>query len=176
MSLKALFLVENDFEDLELFYPLYRLQEEGVKVRIASSSKESRTGKHGYAVTPDLTYGEVRVEDFDILVLPGGRSPERVRIHERAVEIVKEFYKSGKMIFAICHGPQLLISAGLIKGTKVTGWIGIRDDLKACGGIYEDREVVRDKNIITSRMPSDLPFFCKEMIKEIREIKEFHNG
>ncbi|MBO8183403.1 MAG: type 1 glutamine amidotransferase [Archaeoglobus sp.] len=163
--LKALFLLENDFEDLEFFYPYYRLKEEGIEVVVASSDRETKIGKHGYTITPDLIYSEVIPEEYAALVIPGGKSPERVRVNEEAVEIVRKF--ADKVIAAICHGPQLLISAGLVEGRKLTSWIGIRDDVKAAGGIYEDREVVIDGKIITSRMPDDLPAFCREILKKL---------
>ncbi len=164
--LKVLFLLENDFEDLEFFYPFYRLEEESIEVLVASSDRETKTGKHGYTVNPDLTYLEVIPEEFSALIVPGGRSPERVRINEEAVKIVREF--SDRIIAAICHGPQLLVSAGLVKGLRLTAWIGIRDDLIAAGGVYEDKEVVVDGNIITSRMPDDLPVFCREIIEKLK--------
>uniref|UniRef100_A0A7C2S5L3 Type 1 glutamine amidotransferase n=1 Tax=Archaeoglobus fulgidus TaxID=2234 RepID=A0A7C2S5L3_ARCFL len=163
--MKVLILVENDFEDLELFYPLYRLREEGYVVEVASSSLDVRVGKKGYQVKPDLKYDDVVVEDYDALVIPGGKAPERIRINEKAVEIVRRFLELGKPVAAICHGPQLLISAGIVRGRRMTSWIGIRDDLIAAGAEYVDAEVVVDGNIITSRMPDDLPAFCRELIK-----------
>ena len=163
--LKALFLLEDDFEDLEFFYPFYRLKEEGIEVVVASSNREPKTGKHGYSVTPDITYSEVIPEEYAALIIPGGRSPEKVRIDEDAVDIVRKF--EDKVIAAICHGPQLLISAGIVKGRRLTSWIGIRDDIKAAGGIYEDQEVVIDGKLITSRMPDDLPVFCREILRKL---------
>lgn len=166
--MKVLILVENDFEDLELFYPLYRLREEGYGVDVASSSLDVRVGKRSYQVLPDLTYEDVRAEEYAALVVPGGKSPERVRINEKAVEIVRRFLELEKPVAAICHGPQLLISAGAVKGRRMTSWIGIRDDLIAAGANYVDAEVVVDGNIITSRMPDDLPAFCRELIKMLK--------
>jgi protease I len=133
--MKVLILVENEFEDLELFYPFYRMREEGIDVEIASSSLDVRVGKKGYAAKPDLTYEDVKVEEYAALILPGGKSPERVRVNERAVEIVKKFLKLEKPVAAICHGPQLLISA---------------------------------MAVITSRMPDDLPHFCRELVKMLK--------
>ncbi len=105
--MKVLILAENDFEDVELLYPLYRLREEGFNVEVASSSLDIRVGKKGYQVKPDLMYEDVKVEGYAGLIIPGGKSPERVRINEKAVEIVKRFLELGKPIAAICHGPQL---------------------------------------------------------------------
>ncbi len=166
--MKVLILVENEFEDLELFYPFYRMREEGIDVEIASSSLDVRVGKKGYAAKPDLTYEDVKVEEYAALILPGGKSPERVRVNERAVEIVKKFLKLEKPVAAICHGPQLLISAMAVKGRRMTSWIGIRDDLIASGALYEDKPVVVDGNVITSRMPDDLPHFCRELVKMLK--------
>jgi protease I len=166
--MRVLVLIENDFEDLELFYPLYRLKEEGFEVFVASSDKNEKTGKKGYTIKPDLTFDEVNSAEYAALILPGGKSPERVRVNEMAVEIVKEFLRLKKPIAAICHGPQLLISANAVNGRRMTSWVGIRDDLKAAGAIYEDKEVVVDENIITSRMPSDLPAFCRELVKSLK--------
>jgi protease I len=166
---KILFLLEDEFEDLEFFYPFYRLIEEGHSAEVASSSTSEKKGKHGYYVKPDRNYTGVDAAKYDTLVIPGGRSPERVRVNSQAVNIVKSFLESGKVVAAICHGPQLLISAGIVKGRRMTSWIGIRDDIIAAGGIYEDAEVVVDDNIITSRMPDDLPAFCREILKKLRQ-------
>jgi len=166
--MKVLVLTENDFEDLELFYPLYRLREEGYVVDVASSSLNVRVGKKGYQIKPDLKYEDVRAEDYAALVIPGGKAPERIRINEKAVEIVRRFLELGKPVAAICHGPQLLISARAVKDRRMTSWIGIRDDLIAAGAEYVDAEVVVDGNIITSRMPNDLPAFCRELIKMLK--------
>ena len=170
---RVLFLLEDDFEDLEFFYPYYRLLEEGHSPHVASSTTAERKGKHGYLIRSDVSYAEVDVSEYHMLVIPGGRSPERVRIHQEAVRIVKEFLESKKPVAAICHGPQLLISAGAVKGRRMTCWIGIRDDIIAAGGIYEDAEVVVDEGgdagkIITSRKPDDLPAFCREILKSLK--------
>ncbi|RLI86628.1 MAG: peptidase [Archaeoglobales archaeon] len=168
MAPKVLFLIEDGFEDLELFYPMYRLMEEGFEVVIASSSPNEKVGKYGYRIKPHKTFDDVKPEEYSALVIPGGKSPERVRINEKAVSITKHFVNENKVIAAICHGPQLLISAGAVKDKKLTCWIGIRDDVMAAGGIYEDRVVVVDGNLITSRMPSDLPAFCRELVEKLR--------
>ncbi len=164
----VLFLLEDEFEDLEFFYPYYRLMEEGYSVSVASSTTAEKRGKHGYFITPDMSYADVDTSGYDALVIPGGRSPERVRLHHEAIKIVREFVESDRPVAAICHGPQLLISAQAVKGRRITCWIGIRDDIVAAGGMYEDAEVVVDGNIITSRMPDDLPAFCREILKKLR--------
>ena len=162
-----LILTGEGFEDLELFYPLHRLMEEGFKVSVASN-KKSLVGKHGYSINVDLLLEEVNPENFDALVLPGGKGPERIRIYEKAVEIVKHFFEKGKPVAAICHGPQLLISAGVLKGRKLTSYIGIRDDVKVAGGLWEDKEVVVDGNLVTSRHPGDLYAWMREFVKFLK--------
>ncbi|MDP8024111.1 MAG: type 1 glutamine amidotransferase domain-containing protein [Nitrososphaeria archaeon] len=166
--MKALILTENEAEDIEVLYPYYRLQEEGIEVHVASTKKGQVTFKHGYWLNADLAFEDVNPDEYDILILPGGRGPERVRLNKAALEIVKKFSEKSKPIAAICHGPQILISANLVKGRKLTSWHGIRDDVIAAGGIYEDRPVVKDGNLITSRQPSDLPFWLSELVKMIK--------
>lgn len=170
-SVRFLFLVEDDFEDLELFYPLYRLREEGYVAVVASSSQREIVGKKGYSIRADVRYADVDTDKFDALVIPGGKSPERVRVHGDAVKIVRSFVEKEKVIAAICHGPQVLISAGVVKGKRMTSWIGIRDDLIAAGAIYDDAEVVVDRGIITSRKPDDLPAFCRELLRVVKSVE-----
>ncbi|MHA1238819.1 MAG: type 1 glutamine amidotransferase domain-containing protein [Candidatus Odinarchaeia archaeon] len=167
--MKALILVANDFEDLECFYPYYRLREEGFDVKIAAPTKDKVTGKHGYTLYPDLTIDEIIPSEYDILILPGGKAPERVRLKENALKTAKHFFEANKPVGAICHGIQTLISANLVKGKTATCWIGIRDDLIAAGAIYQDREVVIDGNLVTSRQPSDLPSFMKALLSLVKK-------
>jgi len=163
--MKALIISADNFEDTELLYPLYRLTEEGFQVDLVSFNKEKIKGKHGYTVTPNLTLDEVRPEEYELLILPGGKAPEALRKDERVLRIVKAFYEAGKIIGAICHGPQILISAGLLKGKRGTSYKSVAKELQEAGALYEDKEVVVDGNIVTSRMPSDLPFFMKTILK-----------
>ncbi len=156
-------LSADNFEDLELFYPLNRLKEEGIDVKVASIKKGTITGEYGYSANVDLTFNEVKPEDFDMLVLPGGKAPEKVRLEEKALEIARYFFRENKPVGAICHGVQTLISAGLMKGRKATCYIGIRDDLKSAGAHYEDKEVVIDGNLVTSRNPHNLHAFGREI-------------
>jgi len=162
---KILIITYNDVEDVELLYPYFRLIEEGYEVHVASKSKGFIKGKHGYEIKVDITFDEVNPEEYIGLVIPGGRAPEKIRIIPRVIEIVKSFLRRNKPIAAICHGPQLLISANAVKGRRITSYIGIRDDVIAAGGIYEDKEVVVDGNIVTSRHPPDLPAFMREFLK-----------
>jgi protease I len=167
MQLKAVIISADNFEDVELFYPLHRLKEEGIAVEVASMKEGSITGKHGYPIHVDLTLAEVKPEEFDMLVLPGGRAPERVRLEEKALEIARYFFDKNKPVGAICHGVQVLISAGVIRGRKATCFIGIRDDLKSAGAQYEDKEVVVDGNLVTSRNPDDLYAFGRELVRKL---------
>lgn len=174
MSKKALIIVGPEFEDIELLYPLYRLREEGLEVDVTThpSFGEVVEGKHGYKVRVTKSLEEVRIEDYELLVLPGGRGPERIRVYSEIVDLVVKFLESKKKIAAICHGPQLLISAevkkkGLISGRKMTCVPTIKDDLVAVGALWEDKPVVVDDNLITSRVPPDIPAWMREVIKAL---------
>jgi len=168
--MKALFISADMFEDTELLVPYYRFLEEGIKVDIGSMKKASIKGKHGYDIEVTKTLAEIRPDDYDILVLPGGKAPESVRKEKKAVEIAQDFFMRGKPVAAICHGPQTLITAGLLKGRHATCYRTVTDELKKAGAIYEDKEVVVDGNLITSRQPSDLPAFMRETMKMIRDL------
>ncbi|MFN3396387.1 MAG: type 1 glutamine amidotransferase domain-containing protein [Thermodesulfovibrionales bacterium] len=166
--MKALIISADNFEDSELLVPYYRLKEEGIDVDIASVGKGKIKGKHGYEVEANMSLKEVKPEDYDILILPGGKAPEAIRKEKKALDIARHFFERNKLVAAICHGPQTLISAGLVKGRHATCYRTVAEELKASGAIYEDKEVVVDGNLITSRQPSDLPAFLREVIKKIR--------
>ncbi len=167
--MKALFISSDRYEDSELLVPYYRFLEEGIEVDIASMKKGPIKGKHGYEVDVTRTLAQVSPDDYDILVLPGGKAPEAVRKEPKAVEIARDIFMKGKPVAAICHGPQTLITAGLLKGRRATCYRTVVDELKAAGAIYEDKEVVVDGNLVTSRQPSDLPAFMRETMKLIRK-------
>ncbi len=167
--MKALFISADGYEDLELFVPYYRFLEEGIPVDIASMKKGAIKGKHGYEINVTKTLAEVIPDDYDILVLPGGKAPETVRKEQKALSIAQYFFKERRPVAAICHGPQTLITAGLLKGRRATCYRTVADELKASGALYEDTEVVVDGNLVTSRQPSDLPAFMRETMKMIRE-------
>ena len=165
---KILILVDEGVEDSEFIYPYYRFQEEGYKVVIAASKAgETYIGKHGVPIKSEVSADDVNVDEYDALIIPGGRAPDRMRIDKNMVKIVKEAYDKGKVIAAICHGPQMLIEADILRGKKATCWKSVATDLKNAGATYMDKPVVVDGNIITSRMPADLPTFCHETIKLI---------
>jgi protease I len=170
--MKALFLSADTYEDSELLVPYYRLLEEGIKVDVASMKKQPIKGKHGYEVEVSKTFAEIRPEDYDILVLPGGKAPAAVRQEPKAVEIVQDFFRKDKPVAAICHGPQTLITAGLLKGRHATCYRTVADELKASGAIYEDKEVVVDGNLVASRQPSDLPAFMRETMRLIHSVTQ----
>ncbi len=162
-------LVEKDFEEAELVEPMRALQDSGARVVIVGSrSKESYKGKKGTAeVTAETTADKVKVEDFDAVVVPGGYAPDKMRLHQPMIDLVRKAYEQGKVIAAVCHGPQLLISADIVRGHRVTSWPSVAVDLKNAGATWVDEPVVRDGNIITSRKPADLPKFNKTIIEAL---------
>ena len=165
--MKALIVSADNFEDSELLVPYYRLKEGGVEVAVASLSRRAIKGKHGYEVAVDKTLDEVNPDDYAILVLPGGAAPALVRKEPKALEIARNFFARSKPVAAICHGPQILISAGLVRGRRATCYKSVADELKEAGALYEDREVIVDANLITSREPADLPAFMRETMKQL---------
>jgi protease I len=165
--MKALIISADNFEDSELLVPYYRLKESGVEVTVAALSRGNITGKHGYEVEVDKTLDEVNPDDYTLLVLPGGKAPAEVREEPKALEIARSFFDRNKPVAAICHGPQILISAGLLRGRHATCYKSVADELKEAGALYEDQEVVVDANLVTSRQPADLPAFMRETMKQI---------
>ena len=165
--MKALIISADNFEDSELLVPYYRLKELGVEVTVASLTRGNITGKHGYEVEVDKTFDEVNPDDYTLLVLPGGKAPVVVRKESKALEIARSFFDRNKPVAAICHGPQILISAGLLRGRHATCYKSVADELKEAGALYEDREVVVDANLVTSRQPADLPAFMRETMKQL---------
>jgi len=158
-------LAEDNYQDLELWYPLLRLREEGAEVKvIGTGSAETYTSKHGYPVTVDAVADEVEAANFDAVIVPGGYAPDLLRRYEAVLKLVREAHQQGKVTAAICHAAWVLISAGILKGRQVTCVSAIKDDVTNAGATYLDQEVVQDGNIITSRMPADLPAFCRTII------------
>ena len=163
--MKALIVSADNFEDSELLVPYYRLKEAGIVVEVASPQPGSIRGKHGYEVAVDKTLAQVEPDSYDILILPGGKAPETVRKEQKAQEIAKRFFTRNKPVAAICHGPQTLISAGLLKGRRATCYRSVAGEMRDAGALYEDSEVVVDGNLVTSRQPADLPAFMRETMK-----------
>lgn len=169
MNMRALIISADDFEDMELFVPYYRLKEEGMEVDIASMNEGKIRGKHGYEITVDKTLAAVKSDQYDILVLPGGKAPAAVRKEKRAIEIAQYFFDKKKPVAAICHGPQILITAGVLKGRHATCYKSVAVEMKAAGALYEDKEVVVDGNLVSSRQPSDLPAFMRETMRMLKK-------
>ncbi len=165
-----LILIGNGFEDSEFLYPYYRLQEAGYKVDVVGSDANTTyTGKHGVPFKADLSPEQVNVDEYEAVMIPGGRAPDIMRLDKGLVKIVKTAHEKNKVIAAICHGPQMLIEADILHGKKATCWYSVATDLKNAGAIYADAPVVVDGDLVTSRFPQDLPQFCQEIIKLLRK-------
>jgi protease I len=156
-------LAEEDFEDSELIEPLNAMKNADARVVIVGSgSKEVYQGKRGRVkVNVDVTADKARAEDFDAIIIPGGYAPDKMRLHQPMVDLVRKAHDLGKIVAAVCHGPQLLISADIVRGRRVTSWPSVAVDLKNAGAEWVDEPVVQDGNLITSRKPADLPRFNK---------------
>ena len=162
---KILMFVDDQYEDLELWYPKIRLNELGVEVIVAGAAKgKIYSGKHGYPCSADAAFDGIKAEDFDGLVIPGGFAPDKLRRIPKVLQLTSQIHKDGKLIAHICHAGWIPISAGIIKGFKCTSTPGIKDDLINAGAIWVNEPVVVDRNMISSRGPKDLPQFCKEII------------
>ena len=157
-------LAENEYEDLELLYPLYRLREEGAEVVVVGSAPGEFKSKHGYPVKATLSGDGADASRFDAVVVPGGFAPDRLRRYPGVLKLVKDANDQGKVVAAICHAGWVLASAGVLKGKTVTSTPAIKDDMVNAGANWVDEEVVVDGNMITSRRPDDLPAFCKAII------------
>ncbi len=165
-------LAEDLYQELELWYPVLRLREAGAEVVIVGTgSSDTYTGKHGYPVNVDTSASDVRPEDFDALVIPGGYAPDRLRRYPAVNALAREVFHQGKIVAAICHGAWVLVSADVLRGRTATCFSGIKDDVINAGAHYVDREVVRDGNLITSREPDDLPAFLKEIVAGLERQK-----
>jgi len=162
-------LVEEDFEDSELMEPLRAIKEVGARVvLVGSGSKKSYHGKRGKAeITPDTTADKIVVEEIDAVIVPGGYAPDKMRLHQSMIDLVKKAFAAGKIVAAICHGPQLLISADIVRGRRLTSWPSVAVDLRNAGANWVDEPLVKDGNLITSRKPADLPRFNKAIIESL---------
>ncbi|ABY92667.1 type 1 glutamine amidotransferase domain-containing protein [Thermoanaerobacter sp. CM-CNRG TB177] len=166
---KIAILIENMYEEPELLYPYYRLKEEGYEVHLIGPEKDKvYTGKHGYPMKSTHASKDVKAEDYDAVIIPGGYSPDHMRRCNDTINFVKEMDKLQKTIAAICHGPWIMASACNLKGKKVTSFFSIKDDLINAGAQYVDEEVVVDGNLITSRTPNDLVAFVKAIIETVK--------
>lgn len=166
-QVRALIVTADGFEDSEVAVPLARLCEEGAEVGIASTRRGRLRGKRGMEIEADLALDEVRPERYDLLLLPGGTAPAAVRTEPSALALVRAFMAANKPVAAICHGPQILVSAGVLQGRRATCYSAVAAELLAAGAYYEDREVIVDGNLVTARRPADLPAFMREILKLI---------
>jgi len=163
-------LAEDYYQELELWYPVLRLREAGAEVVVVGTgSADTYTGKYGYPVTVDTTADKVQASDFDAIVVPGGYAPDRLRRYPAVTSLVREIFNQGKVVASICHGAWVPISAGIMRGRKATCFSGIKDDVTNAGATYLDQEVVQDGNLITSRVPEDLPAFCRTIISALKD-------
>ena len=162
---KVIILVEEMYNDLEFWYPYYRLKEAGVQVVVVGSARvDQYLGKSGIPCTPVAVADEVSATDFDGIIIPGGYAPDHMRRHPSMVKLVKDLFEAGKVVAAICHAGWMLASAEIVKGRTVTSFFAIRDDLVHAGANWVDQEVVVDGNLITSRKPDDLPAFMQAIL------------
>ncbi len=162
----AMVLAKN-FEDVEATAPKAYLESLGAKVTVIGIERGDIEGKKGGRLTADATFADVSPDDYAMLVIPGGGSPENLRIHDPAVAFTRRFMESGRPVAAICHGPQLLISANVLAGRRLTSVNKIRDDITNAGGTYADEALVEDGNLITSRVPADLPVFDEAIARAV---------
>ena len=168
MSLKGkriAVLVDQLYQEMEVWYPYYRLKEAGAEVYlVGAEAGKNYPSKVGYPAIAEKSYSELNPEDYDGVVAPGGFAPDYIRRHPTATNFVHEMDKAGKMVSAICHGPWVLCSSRMLKGRKLTSFFAIKDDVINAGADWVDAEVVVDRNLVTSRKPEDLPAFCIAMI------------
>jgi len=167
---KVLLFVHDVYEDLELWYPKIRLDEAGFKTVVAGPEKNGTyLGKHGYPCKADLSFDAVEPGAYSALVIPGGYAPDKLRRIPKVLEIVKEMDNAGKPIAFICHAGWVPISAKILKGRRATAFLAIKDDLENAGVLFSDEPVVVDKNLVSSRTPADLPFFCKAILEKLKQ-------
>ncbi|MBI4564544.1 MAG: type 1 glutamine amidotransferase [Planctomycetes bacterium] len=167
MTRTAAILVEDLYQEMEVWYPCYRFREEGVKTVFVGTGKPEYKSKLGYPVKAEADAREVGAQRFDAVVVPGGYAPDLLRRHETVNRLVGDMHRAGKVVAAICHGLWVCCSAGILKGRTVTCFFAVKDDVIHAGANYVDREVVVDGNLITSRMPDDLPAFMRETLKSL---------
>lgn len=166
--MKVLILSTDRFEDAELLVPLARLREAGIEADIGSFTTGTIRGRRGKIVRANRVISAIRADDYDALLLPGGRAPAALRRDPQVLELVRHFFAAGKPVAAICHGPQVLVSAGVLAGRTATAHHTVAEELEAAGARYRDAEVVVDGNLITSRTPADLPAFLCEFLGKLQ--------
>jgi protease I len=165
MQTNILAFLDDIYEDLELWYPKLRLEEAGYLTRLAAPALRTFTGKHGYPAQADLLINDAQSADYRGLLIPGGFMPDKLRRDPKVLALTREFFEAGKLVAFICHGGWIPISAGILRGKRATGSLGIKDDLENAGAIWLDAAVVLDDNLISSRTPLDLAAFAKAMVE-----------
>jgi protease I len=164
-------LVDDMYQEMEVWYPYFRLIEAGAKVVVVGAkARHTYTSKLGYPVESERSYEEASVAEFDGVIVPGGYAPDRIRRYPKALELVKDLDRAGKLIASICHGPWVLCSAGVLRNRRATCFFAIKDDVINAGAKYEDAEVVVDDHLVTSRKPEDLPAFCRATIEVLSRV------
>jgi len=174
--MKVLILSADRFEDSELLVPLARLRAAGMDVDIGSFAIGTIHGKHDASAHANCAIRDIRPENYDALLLPGGKAPAALRADTQVLTLVRHFFASGKPVAAICHGPQVLISAGVMAGRTATAYRAVANELKAAGAHYRDAEVVVDGNLVTSRTPADLPAFLREFMQKLQAADRHHRN
>ncbi len=170
--IRAAVLVEQQYQELEVWYPYYRLREAGCQVTLVGpEAGVTYPSKLGYPAKSERAAQDVTANDFDLVVIPGGFAPDFIRRSEALIRLVSTMAEQGKIVAAICHGPWVLCSTQALKGKKATCFFAIKDDLSNAGAHYLDAEVVRDGNLITSRKPDDLPAFMQTIFQAVKELK-----
>ncbi len=162
-------LIEDLYQELEVWYPYYRLKEAGAEVVLVGTGKPQYQGKHGYPAVASATVDRVSASEVDAVIVPGGWAPDLLRRVPAVVRLVKEAFQQGKLIGAICHAGWVLASAGVLRGRTATCFAAIKDDVVNAGATFVDREVVRDGNLVTSRKPDDLPAFMRTILEALEE-------
>ena len=169
---RACVLVEQQYQEMEVWYPVYRLREAGCRVTLVGpEANQTYPSKLGYPARSDKAAKDVTANEFDLIVIPGGFAPDFLRRDPAVLKLVGAMAEQGKIVAAICHGPWVLCSTQALKGKKATCFFAIKDDVANAGANYVDTEVVRDGNLITSRKPDDLPAFLTTIIQAVRELK-----
>jgi protease I len=163
-------LIEQQYQELEVWYPVYRLREAGCVVTLVGpEAGKTYPSKLGYPATADAAAGSVSAADVDAVIVPGGFAPDYIRRHPAMVKLVRDVYEAGKPVTAVCHGPWVLCSTPALRGRTATGFHSIKDDMVNAGATFVDREVVVDGNVITSRKPDDLPAFVVAVLRALGE-------
>lgn len=166
--MRVALLIENMYQEAEALVPFYRMQEAGFQVDLIGPQEKAYTSKHGYPLGAHRAASDIRPEDYDAVIIPGGFAPDYMRRNQAMVTFVREMMVQGKVVAAICHGPQMLIEADVLHGKHCTSFHSIRKDVENGGGKWEDSPTVVDGNLVTARTPDDLPQFCKAIVELLK--------